>query len=106
MDLKSVLLLCLYSNPPSSLPPDVTPEQPQTEAASINSMAKYHLHHTSEPTRQESLTSLKNDLENHLDDFELVRCFFYIKKKKREFHIFQVICSLTISLLGKGCLLE
>ncbi|KAM5282590.1 tyrosine-protein phosphatase non-receptor type 13 isoform 13-T13 [Hipposideros larvatus] len=59
------------SNPPSPLPPDVTPGQPQTESASANSMATYHIRHTSESARQESLTSLKNDLENHLEDFEL-----------------------------------
>nr|XP_008535790.1 PREDICTED: tyrosine-protein phosphatase non-receptor type 13 isoform X8 [Equus przewalskii] len=62
------------SNPPSPLPLDVTPGQscqPQSESASTNSMDKYHIYHISEPTRQESLTSLKNDLENHLEDFEL-----------------------------------
>uniref|UniRef100_A0A8C0C9L6 Tyrosine-protein phosphatase non-receptor type 13 n=1 Tax=Balaenoptera musculus TaxID=9771 RepID=A0A8C0C9L6_BALMU len=58
----------------SPRPPDVTPGQScqsQSESASTNSMDKYHICHTSEPTRQESLTSLKNDLENHLEDFEL-----------------------------------
>ncbi|XP_030880045.1 tyrosine-protein phosphatase non-receptor type 13 [Leptonychotes weddellii] len=55
------------SNPPSPLPPDMT----LGESASTNSMDKYHTYHISEPTRQESLTSLKNDLENHLEDFEL-----------------------------------
>ncbi|ELK16393.1 Tyrosine-protein phosphatase non-receptor type 13 [Pteropus alecto] len=59
------------SNPSSPLPPDVTPRQPQTESTSTNSVDKYHTHHISEPTRQESLTSLKNDLENHLEDFEM-----------------------------------
>uniref|UniRef100_A0A673TZ93 Tyrosine-protein phosphatase non-receptor type 13 n=1 Tax=Suricata suricatta TaxID=37032 RepID=A0A673TZ93_SURSU len=62
------------SNPPSPLPLDMTlgqSYQPQSESASTNSMDKYHTHHISEPTRQESLTSLKNDLENHLEDFEL-----------------------------------
>ncbi|XP_061001582.1 tyrosine-protein phosphatase non-receptor type 13 isoform X7 [Dama dama] len=62
------------SNPPSPQPLDVTPGQScqsQSESVSINAMDKYHTHHTSEPTRQESLTSLKNDLENHLEDFEL-----------------------------------
>ncbi|XP_047712908.1 tyrosine-protein phosphatase non-receptor type 13 isoform X6 [Prionailurus viverrinus] len=62
------------SNPPSPLPLDRTlgqSYQPQSESASTNSMDKYHMHHISEPTRQESLTSLKNDLENHLEDFEL-----------------------------------
>ncbi|XP_075854770.1 tyrosine-protein phosphatase non-receptor type 13 isoform X7 [Microcebus murinus] len=62
------------SNPPSPLPPDVPPGQsyqPQSESASSHSMDKYHTHHTSEPSRQENLTSLKNDLENHLEDFEL-----------------------------------
>ncbi|XP_012502689.1 PREDICTED: tyrosine-protein phosphatase non-receptor type 13 isoform X4 [Propithecus coquereli] len=62
------------SNPPSPIPLDVPPGQsyqPQSESASSNSMDKYHIHHMSEPTRQENLTSLKNDLENHLEDFEL-----------------------------------
>ncbi|XP_032448835.1 tyrosine-protein phosphatase non-receptor type 13 isoform X6 [Lynx canadensis] len=62
------------SSPPSPLPLDMTlgqSYQPQSESASTNSMDKYHMHHISEPTRQESLTSLKNDLENHLEDFEL-----------------------------------
>uniref|UniRef100_A0A8C8ZWW0 Tyrosine-protein phosphatase non-receptor type 13 n=1 Tax=Prolemur simus TaxID=1328070 RepID=A0A8C8ZWW0_PROSS len=62
------------SNPPSPLPPDVPPGQSyqsQSESASSNSMDKYHTHYTPEPTRQENLTSLKNDLENHLEDFEL-----------------------------------
>ncbi|XP_014643353.1 PREDICTED: tyrosine-protein phosphatase non-receptor type 13 isoform X9 [Ceratotherium simum simum] len=62
------------SNPPSPLPLDVTPGQScqhQSESASTNSVDKYHIHHISEPARQESLTSLKNDLENHLEDFEL-----------------------------------
>ncbi|XP_070314281.1 tyrosine-protein phosphatase non-receptor type 13 isoform X8 [Odocoileus virginianus] len=62
------------SNPPSPQPLDVTPGQScqsQSESVSINAMDKYHTHHTSEPTRRESLTSLKNDLENHLEDFEL-----------------------------------
>ncbi|VFV23818.1 tyrosine-protein phosphatase [Lynx pardinus] len=62
------------SSPPSPLPLDMTLGQsyhPQSESASTNSMDKYHMHHISEPTRQESLTSLKNDLENHLEDFEL-----------------------------------
>ncbi|XP_027456330.2 tyrosine-protein phosphatase non-receptor type 13 isoform X16 [Zalophus californianus] len=61
------------SSPPSPLPPDVTlgqSYQPQAESASTNSMDKY-IYHISEPTRQESLTSLKNDLENHLEDLEL-----------------------------------
>ncbi|XP_069341637.1 tyrosine-protein phosphatase non-receptor type 13 isoform X7 [Eulemur rufifrons] len=62
------------SNPPSPLPPDVPPGQsyqPQSESASSNSMDQYHTHYTPEPTRQENLTSLKNDLENHLEDLEL-----------------------------------
>ncbi|XP_058403432.1 tyrosine-protein phosphatase non-receptor type 13 isoform X2 [Diceros bicornis minor] len=62
------------SNPPSPLPLDVTPGQScqhQSESASTNSVDKYHINHISEPARQESLTSLKNDLENHLEDFEL-----------------------------------
>nr|XP_055169015.1 tyrosine-protein phosphatase non-receptor type 13 isoform X8 [Nyctereutes procyonoides] len=62
------------SNPPSPLPPNTTlgqNYQPQSESASTNSMDRYHIRHIFEPTRQESLTSLKNDLENHLEDFEL-----------------------------------
>eukprot|EP00070_Physeter_catodon_P007282 XP_007115740.2 tyrosine-protein phosphatase non-receptor type 13 isoform X9 [Physeter catodon] len=64
----------LEDSNPSPRPPDVTPGQScqsQSESASTNAMDKYHICHTSEPTRQESLTSLKNDLENHLEDFEL-----------------------------------
>lgn len=80
MYLKKVLLLCLYSNPPSPLPPDVTPGPPQTESVSTNLTDKYHIHPTSEPTRQENLTSLKNDLENYLEDLELVSYFLCIKK--------------------------
>ncbi|XP_016068554.1 PREDICTED: tyrosine-protein phosphatase non-receptor type 13 isoform X4 [Miniopterus natalensis] len=60
-----------HSNPPSPLPLDVTPGPPQTDSVSTNLIDKYHIRHTSEPTRQESLTSLKNDLENHLEDLEL-----------------------------------
>ncbi|XP_036115554.1 tyrosine-protein phosphatase non-receptor type 13 isoform X5 [Molossus molossus] len=60
-----------HSNPPSPLPPDVTPGPPQTESVSTNLTDKYHVHHTSEPTRQENVTSLKNDLENYLEDLEL-----------------------------------
>ncbi|XP_058289071.1 tyrosine-protein phosphatase non-receptor type 13 isoform X11 [Hylobates moloch] len=59
---------------PSPLPPDMAPGQsyqPQLESASSSSMDKYHIHHISEPTRQENWTPLKNDLENHLEDFEL-----------------------------------
>ncbi|XP_025281253.1 tyrosine-protein phosphatase non-receptor type 13 isoform X13 [Canis lupus dingo] len=62
------------SNPPSPLPPNTTlgqSYQPQSESVSTNSMDRYHIRHIFEPTRQESLTSLKNDLENHLEDFEL-----------------------------------
>ncbi|XP_059970275.1 tyrosine-protein phosphatase non-receptor type 13 isoform X7 [Mesoplodon densirostris] len=64
----------LEDSNPSPRPPDVTPGQScqsQSASASTNAMDKYHICHTSEPTRQESLTSLKNDLENHLEDFEL-----------------------------------
>lgn len=74
------LLLCLCSNPPSPLPLDVTPGPPQTDSVSTNLIDKYHIRHTSEPTRQESLTSLKNDLENHLEDLEPVSCFLCIRK--------------------------
>ncbi|XP_032188697.1 tyrosine-protein phosphatase non-receptor type 13 isoform X8 [Mustela erminea] len=62
------------SNPPSPLPSDMTlgrSYQPQAESACTNSMDKYHIYHISEPARQENLTSLKNDLENHFEDFEL-----------------------------------
>ncbi|XP_008056555.1 tyrosine-protein phosphatase non-receptor type 13 isoform X4 [Carlito syrichta] len=62
------------SNLPSPVPLDVTPGQnyqPQSEPASSNSLDKYHVHLTSEPTKQENLTSLKTDLENHLEDLEL-----------------------------------
>ncbi|XP_078223017.1 tyrosine-protein phosphatase non-receptor type 13 isoform X12 [Callithrix jacchus] len=62
------------SNPSSPLPLDMAPGQncqPQSESASSNLMDKYHTHHISEPARQESWTSLKNDLENHLEDFDL-----------------------------------
>ncbi|XP_062963701.1 tyrosine-protein phosphatase non-receptor type 13 isoform X4 [Cynocephalus volans] len=62
------------SNLPSPLPSNVTPGQscqPQSESASSNPMDKYHIHQVSEPIRQENLTSLKNDLENHPEDFEL-----------------------------------
>lgn len=70
------------SNPLPPRPLDVTPGQScqsQSESVPINAMDKYHTHHTSEPTRQESLTSLKNDLENHLEDFELVSYFLCMK---------------------------
>ncbi|XP_014307533.1 tyrosine-protein phosphatase non-receptor type 13 isoform X2 [Myotis lucifugus] len=60
-----------HSNPPSPLPLDVTPGPPQTESIATNLTDKYHTRHTSEPTRQDSLTSLKTDLENHLEDLEL-----------------------------------
>ncbi|XP_017400634.1 tyrosine-protein phosphatase non-receptor type 13 isoform X6 [Cebus imitator] len=62
------------SNPSSPLPLDMAPGQnyqPQSESASSNSMDKYHIHHISEPAGQENWTPLKNDLENHLEDFEL-----------------------------------
>ncbi|KAM5338625.1 tyrosine-protein phosphatase non-receptor type 13 isoform 10-T10 [Glossophaga mutica] len=59
-----------HSNPPSPLPLDVTSGPPETECVSTNLTDKYHICHTSEPIRQESLTSLKNDLENHLEDLE------------------------------------
>ncbi|XP_064225034.1 tyrosine-protein phosphatase non-receptor type 13 isoform X7 [Aotus nancymaae] len=62
------------SNPSSPLPPDMAPGQnyqPQSESASSNLMDKYHIHHISEPARQENWTPLKNDSENHLEDFEL-----------------------------------
>ena len=77
-----IVLLCLCSNPLPPRPLDVTPGQScqsQSESVPINAMDKYHTHHTSEPTRQERLTSLKNDLENHLEDFELVSYFLCIK---------------------------
>ncbi|KAM5271776.1 tyrosine-protein phosphatase non-receptor type 13 [Ctenodactylus gundi] len=62
------------SNPPSPLSLDVTPGQscqPHSESASSNSVGKYHPHDSSEPARQENLTTLKDNLENHLEDFEL-----------------------------------
>ncbi|XP_045039633.2 tyrosine-protein phosphatase non-receptor type 13 isoform X9 [Desmodus rotundus] len=59
-----------HSNPPSPLPPDVTSGPPETECVSTNLTDKDRIRHTSEPTRQESLTSLKNGLENHLEDVE------------------------------------
>ena len=77
-----IVLLCLCSNPLPPRPLDVTPGQScqsQSDSVPINAMDKYHTHHTSEPTRQESLTSLKNDLENHLEDFELVSYFLCMK---------------------------
>uniref|UniRef100_A0A8C3W9A5 Tyrosine-protein phosphatase non-receptor type 13 n=1 Tax=Catagonus wagneri TaxID=51154 RepID=A0A8C3W9A5_9CETA len=75
------------SNPPSSRPLDVTPGQncqPQSESASTDTVDKHHISHISEPTRQESLTSLKNDLENHLEDFELeVELFITLIKSEK-----------------------
>ncbi|XP_010981432.1 tyrosine-protein phosphatase non-receptor type 13 isoform X10 [Camelus dromedarius] len=62
------------SAPPSPRPPGGAPAQgcqPQLGSASTNAGDRYQIRHTSEPARQESLTSLKNDLENHLEDFEL-----------------------------------
>ncbi|XP_022417341.1 tyrosine-protein phosphatase non-receptor type 13 isoform X10 [Delphinapterus leucas] len=77
----------LEDSNPSPRPPDVTPGQScqsQSESASTNAMDKYHKCHTSEPTRQESLTSLKNDLENHLEDFELEMIELHITLIKSE----------------------
>ncbi|XP_032488079.1 tyrosine-protein phosphatase non-receptor type 13 isoform X15 [Phocoena sinus] len=77
----------LEDSNPSPRPPDVTPGQScqsQSESASSNAMDKYHKCHTSEPTRQESLTSLKNDLENHLEDFELEMIELHITLIKSE----------------------
>ncbi|XP_063519931.1 tyrosine-protein phosphatase non-receptor type 13 isoform X27 [Pongo pygmaeus] len=72
---------------PSPLPPDMAPGQsyqPQSESASSSSMDKYHIHHISEPTRQENWTPLKNDLENHLEDFELeVELFITLIKSEK-----------------------
>ncbi|XP_006867830.1 PREDICTED: tyrosine-protein phosphatase non-receptor type 13 [Chrysochloris asiatica] len=62
------------SNPPSPLLLDVTSMQScqnQPESAASNSLDKCHIPDNSEPSRQEDLTSLKTDSENHLDDFEL-----------------------------------
>ncbi|XP_035882793.1 tyrosine-protein phosphatase non-receptor type 13 isoform X6 [Phyllostomus discolor] len=59
-----------HSNPPSPSALDETSGPPETECISTNVTDKYHIHHTSEPRRQESLKSLKNDLENHLEDLE------------------------------------
>ncbi|XP_026951684.1 tyrosine-protein phosphatase non-receptor type 13 isoform X10 [Sagmatias obliquidens] len=77
----------LEDSNPSPRPPHVTPGQScqsQSESASTNAMDKYHKCHTSEPTRQESLTSLKNDLENHLEDFELEMIELHITLIKSE----------------------
>ncbi|XP_042637982.1 tyrosine-protein phosphatase non-receptor type 13 [Orycteropus afer afer] len=63
-----------HSNPPSPVPLDMTPEwscQKQPESARSDSVDKYPTHDTSEPIGQGDLTSLKNDAENHLEDFEL-----------------------------------
>ncbi|XP_013358198.1 PREDICTED: tyrosine-protein phosphatase non-receptor type 13 isoform X12 [Chinchilla lanigera] len=62
------------SDPPSPPPLDVTPGQncqPHLEAASSNSLRKYCIHPNSEPARRENLTTLKNDLEDHPEDFEM-----------------------------------
>ncbi|XP_060155612.1 tyrosine-protein phosphatase non-receptor type 13 isoform X8 [Globicephala melas] len=77
----------LEDSNPSPRPPAVTPGQScqsQSESASTNAMDKCHKCHTSEPTRQESLTSLKNDLENHLEDFELEMIELHITLIKSE----------------------
>ncbi|XP_062054525.1 tyrosine-protein phosphatase non-receptor type 13 isoform X5 [Lepus europaeus] len=62
------------SNPPSPLPMAMTPGhscQPQSESIDYNPVEKY-VHQTSEVTRSENLTTTsKNDLEDHLEDFEL-----------------------------------
>ncbi|XP_005401411.1 PREDICTED: tyrosine-protein phosphatase non-receptor type 13 isoform X13 [Chinchilla lanigera] len=63
-----------HSDPPSPPPLDVTPGQncqPHLEAASSNSLRKYCIHPNSEPARRENLTTLKNDLEDHPEDFEM-----------------------------------
>ncbi|ELW70211.1 Tyrosine-protein phosphatase non-receptor type 13 [Tupaia chinensis] len=62
------------SNPPFPLPLDATPGQsgqPQSESASSDAVDKHHTHHPSELTKRENITTLKNDLENHLEDIEL-----------------------------------
>nr|XP_008265860.1 tyrosine-protein phosphatase non-receptor type 13 isoform X9 [Oryctolagus cuniculus] len=62
------------SNPPSPVPMAVTPGhscQPQSESIDNNPVEKY-VHQTSEVTRSENLTTAsKNELEDHLEDFEL-----------------------------------
>ncbi|XP_008265859.2 tyrosine-protein phosphatase non-receptor type 13 isoform X7 [Oryctolagus cuniculus] len=62
------------SNPPSPLSMAVTPGhscQPQSESIDNNPVEKY-VHQTFEVTRSENLTTAsKNELEDHLEDFEL-----------------------------------
>ncbi|XP_063105453.1 tyrosine-protein phosphatase non-receptor type 13 isoform X3 [Cavia porcellus] len=58
-------------DPPFPPTLDVTPEQncqPHLESTSSDSMGRYRTHHSSESARGETS---KNDLENHLEDFEL-----------------------------------
>ncbi|XP_052591510.1 tyrosine-protein phosphatase non-receptor type 13 isoform X4 [Peromyscus californicus insignis] len=55
-------------------PPDVSPGQicqSQSEFAASDSVEKYYTHLASELNKPENLTTLKNDLGNHLEDSEL-----------------------------------
>ncbi|XP_036056659.1 tyrosine-protein phosphatase non-receptor type 13 isoform X4 [Onychomys torridus] len=55
-------------------PPDVSPGQicqSQSEFAASDSVGKYYTHLASELSKPENLTTLKNDLGNHLEDSEL-----------------------------------
>ncbi|KAM4854455.1 tyrosine-protein phosphatase non-receptor type 13 isoform 5-T5 [Thomomys bottae] len=61
------------SNPPSPPPLETTPGpscQPQLEPTS-NSMDNTYIHHSSESTTQENLTTLTNDLKKYSEDLEL-----------------------------------
>ncbi|XP_040603477.1 LOW QUALITY PROTEIN: tyrosine-protein phosphatase non-receptor type 13 [Mesocricetus auratus] len=60
------------SHPPP--PPEVNPGQmcqPQSQFASSDSVGKYYTHLASELNKPENVTTLKNDLGNHLEDSEL-----------------------------------
>ncbi|XP_076402925.1 tyrosine-protein phosphatase non-receptor type 13 isoform X5 [Peromyscus maniculatus bairdii] len=55
-------------------PPDVSPGQicqSQSECAASDSVGKYYTHIASELNKPENLTTLNNDLGNHLEDSEL-----------------------------------
>ncbi|CAH6881685.1 Ptpn13 [Phodopus roborovskii] len=62
------------SHPPPPSPPDVSPGQmcqPQAQFTASDSVGKYYTHLASELNKPENLTTLKNDLGNHLEDSEL-----------------------------------
>ncbi|XP_006885384.1 PREDICTED: tyrosine-protein phosphatase non-receptor type 13 [Elephantulus edwardii] len=62
-----------HRKPPSPLPPELTSGQScqnQPESGPSNSLDKY-VHDTSESTKQGDFTSLKMDLEDQMEDFEL-----------------------------------